>query len=122
MYIFLCGILWQGHSGALATRSLSSEIVYNLSAMRNIGSALKSFGISDACDAVLFVLVEPTKDQLSALHKAVDGEVVEDVTTGLANGVDLETVKKIYDLTDSELSCGSLEDSIVTRIAIRDVK
>lgn len=104
------------------TRSLSSEIVYNLSATRNIGSALTCFGISETCDAVLFVVVEPTKDKLSTLYEAVRGDVVDDVAAGLVSGVDQASLKKVYNLTDCEVSRGLLEDSIVTRVAVRDVK
>lgn len=48
--------------------------------------------------------------------------MVEDVAAGLASGVDLASVRKVYDVTDREVSNCSLEDSIVTRIAVRDVR
>lgn len=104
------------------TRSISSEIVYNLGAARNIGSALTRFGISETCDAVLFVVVEPTKDKLTTLYDAVQGDIVDDVAAGLASGMDLGSLRTVYDLTDREVSSGLLEDSIVTRVAVRDVK
>jgi tRNA threonylcarbamoyladenosine modification (KEOPS) complex Cgi121 subunit len=110
------------YTGTLASRTVSSEIVYNMSAVRNIGKALTLFGLSDACESILFVLVGPTKTALTALEDLVDGALVEDVSAGLRAGVDLDAVQKIYDLTDAEVRAGTLVDSIVTRIAVRDMK
>lgn len=110
------------NAGTLATRSVSSEIVYNISAARNIGKALGQFGLSDTCESILFVLLAPTKASLAALRDLVEGDVVEDVSAGLAAGADRAALQKIYDLTEGEVAAGTLVDSIVTRIAVRDVK
>jgi EKC/KEOPS complex subunit CGI121/TPRKB len=108
--------------GTLVSRTVSTEIVYNVSAARNIGKALSQFGVSDACTSVLFVLLNPSRATLAAVRGLVDGDEVEDVGAGLAAGADMRAVRERYDITEAEVAAGNVVDSIATRIAVRDVR
>ncbi|XP_070709850.1 EKC/KEOPS complex subunit TPRKB [Pempheris klunzingeri] len=108
-------------TGKMKTRSLYSEIIFNLSPTNNISEAFRRFGISDGNDSVLVVLVH-TKDEsqpLSDITDKVNGRQVpvEDVSS-LS---DHEKIKKLYKITPQEEKCGNLLDAIVCRMATKDV-
>uniref|UniRef100_A0A8C8DD81 Uncharacterized protein n=1 Tax=Oncorhynchus tshawytscha TaxID=74940 RepID=A0A8C8DD81_ONCTS len=66
------------------TRSLYSQIIYNLSPTNNSSEAFKRFGISDSDSALLIVLVHPKEEtqHMSDIIAKVDGQhiPVEDVS------------------------------------------
>ncbi|XP_070785201.1 EKC/KEOPS complex subunit TPRKB [Enoplosus armatus] len=107
--------------GKMKTRSLYSEIIFNLSPTNNISEAFKRFGISDGDDSVLVVLVH-NKDEpqlLSDITASVNGRhvPVEDVSS-LS---DHAKIKKLYKVTPQEEKCGTLLDAVVCRMATKDV-
>lgn len=108
-------------ANSLSSRTVYTEIIYNVSASRNIGKALSGFGVSDVCSSVLFVLHRPSVSSISAVRAAVDGEEVEDVEAGLREGADLDKIRAAYDIGKQE-EAGGMVNAIVTRIAIRDVR
>jgi tRNA threonylcarbamoyladenosine modification (KEOPS) complex Cgi121 subunit len=112
----------EGDTGALVCRNMPSEIVYNLSATRNIGKALVQFGISDESTSVLFVLLRPTKTTVDSVRAAVDGNEVLDIEAGLRNITNLAAVRTVYEISLAESKTSDIVDSIVTRMAARDIR
>ncbi|XP_010753372.2 EKC/KEOPS complex subunit TPRKB [Larimichthys crocea] len=108
-------------TGKMKTRSLYSEIIFNLSPTNNISEAFKRFGISDGDDSVLVVLVH-NKDEsqlLSDITAAVDGRQVP--VEDISSLSDQTKIKKLYKITPQEEKCGTLLDAVVCRMAIKDV-
>ncbi|XP_017285419.1 EKC/KEOPS complex subunit TPRKB [Kryptolebias marmoratus] len=108
-------------AGKMKTRTLNSEIIFNLSPTNNISEAFKRFGISDGNDSVLVVLVHK-RDKLPSLSDItamVDGQQlpVDDVSS-LS---DIAKIKKLYKIPPQEEKCGSLLDAVVCRMAAKDV-
>ncbi|XP_030576365.1 EKC/KEOPS complex subunit TPRKB isoform X2 [Archocentrus centrarchus] len=107
--------------GKMKTRTLYSEIIFNLSPTNNISEAFKRFGISDGDDSVLVVLVHDKEESqfLSDISARVDGRQVpvEDVSS-LS---DHAKIKKLYKITPQEEKCGSLLDAVICRMATKDV-
>ncbi|XP_022605412.1 EKC/KEOPS complex subunit TPRKB [Seriola dumerili] len=108
-------------SGKMKTRSLYSEIIFNLSPNNNISEAFKRFGISDGDDSVMVVVVH-NKDEselLADITAKVEGRQipVEDVSS-LS---DSAKIKKLYKITPQEEKCGTLLDAVVCRMATKDV-
>lgn len=108
-------------NGKMKTRSLFSEIIFNLSPTNNISEAFKRFGISDGDDSVLVVLVH-TEDEsplVSDIRARVNGRQVpaEDVPSL----TDHTKIKKLYKVTPQEEKCGTLLDAVVCRMATKDV-
>ncbi|XP_028426094.1 EKC/KEOPS complex subunit TPRKB isoform X2 [Perca flavescens] len=85
--------------GKMKTRSLYSEIIFNLSPTNNISEAFKRFGSSDGDDSVLVVLV----------HSKDESQLVSDISA------------RLYKVTAQEEKCGTLLDAVVCRMAIKDV-
>nr|XP_046235569.1 EKC/KEOPS complex subunit TPRKB [Scatophagus argus] len=108
-------------NGKMKTRSLYSEIIFNLSPTNNISEAFKRFGISDGDESVLVVLVhnEDESQLLSDIAAMVNGQQVpvEDVPS-LS---DQEKIKKLYKVTPQEEKCGTLLDAVICRMATKDV-
>ncbi|XP_041636947.1 EKC/KEOPS complex subunit TPRKB [Cheilinus undulatus] len=108
-------------AGKMKTRSLYSEIIFNLSPTNNISEAFKRFGISDDSESVMVVLVH-SKDEtqpLSDIMSRVKGRQVpvEDVSS-LSNH---DKIQKLYKVTPQEEKTGTLLDAVVCRMATKDV-
>ncbi|XP_040886443.1 EKC/KEOPS complex subunit TPRKB [Toxotes jaculatrix] len=107
--------------GKMKTRSLYSEIIFNLSPTNNISEAFKRFGISDGDDSVMVVLVH-NKDEsqhLADITAKVDGRQVP--VEDLSSLSDSAKIKKLYKVTPEEEKCGTLLDATVCRMATKDV-
>ncbi|XP_020508940.2 EKC/KEOPS complex subunit TPRKB [Labrus bergylta] len=107
--------------GKMKTRSLYSEIIFNLSPTNNISEAFKRFGISDGDESVMVVLVHSRDEPqpLSDIVARVNGQqvAVEDVSS-LSNNT---KIQKLYKVTPQEERCGTLLDAVVCRMATKDV-
>ncbi|XP_016312910.1 EKC/KEOPS complex subunit TPRKB [Sinocyclocheilus anshuiensis] len=108
-------------NGKMKTRSLYSEIIFNLSPTNNISEAFKRFGISDSDSAVHIVLVHNKDETLSIdnIISKVDGQQV--AVDRVSDLTDVAKIKKLYKVAPQEEKCGSLLDAVVCRMATKDV-
>ncbi|KAM9705329.1 EKC/KEOPS complex subunit TPRKB [Menidia menidia] len=107
--------------GKLKTRSLNSEIIFNLSPTNNISEAFRRFGASEGDGAVLVVVVHD-KDQVqvpSEIRALVDGRQVP--VEEISSLSDPAAIRKLYKIPPQEEECGTLLDAVVCRMAIKDV-
>ncbi|XP_048012096.1 EKC/KEOPS complex subunit TPRKB [Megalobrama amblycephala] len=107
--------------GKMKTRSLYSEIIFNLSPTNNISEAFKRFGISDSDSAVHIVLVHNKEETLNIddIISKVDGQQI--AVDQVSDLTDAAKVKKLYKVAPQEEKCGSLLDAVVCRMATKDV-
>ncbi|KAL2102546.1 hypothetical protein ACEWY4_001714 [Coilia grayii] len=108
-------------TGKMKTRSLFSEIIFNLSPTNNISEAFKRFGISDSDSAVYVVLVYPKEDAVDAsdIVSKINGQQIPvDTISSLS---DAAKIKKFYKVSPQEEGVGSLLDAVICRMAIKDV-
>ncbi|XP_056311002.1 EKC/KEOPS complex subunit TPRKB [Danio aesculapii] len=107
--------------GKMKTRSLYSEIIFNLSPTNNISEAFKRFGISDSDTAVHIVLVHNKEEPLNIddIISKVDGQQID--VGQVSEFTDTAKIKKLYKITPQEEKCGSLLDAVVCRMATKDV-
>ena len=94
----------------------------NLSADRNIGKALGTFGIGDNSDYILCIITDSTWDKVHQVRKCVDGVEVLDVSSGLIQWAAYDRICSVYQIDEKERDSQKLLDSIVTRISCRDLK
>lgn len=104
----------------MKTRTLHSEIIFNLSPSTNINESFKKFGILDSTSNVLLVMItqEDAVEKITEVSKLINGKLVS--LNALSEICDQEKIRKIYGISDEELQCGSLQDGVVTRIATKD--
>ncbi|XP_056429651.1 EKC/KEOPS complex subunit TPRKB [Hyla sarda] len=107
--------------GKMKTRTLNSEIIFNLSPTNNISEAFKKFGLSDSDSGVLVVLTDDGTRSLNSqeLISHVEGQQVP--LADLAQLTDFAQVKKVYKITTEEEKMGSILDAIICRMSVKDV-
>lgn len=106
----------------MSTKNIFTEIVYNLSGTRNMSKSLVRFGIADNTTDLVVAVPNATPDNISDIRKAIEGTEITSVVDGIKQTSDLAQIRKLYAITDDEERCGSLLDSVVTRMACRDVR
>lgn len=106
----------------MATRNIFTEIVYNFSSTRNISKSLDRFGISAATQHVLVILPNPSNPDIDLVRNAVEGEEVLLIQEGLKQISDVAQIRNVYGIPIEEGKSSSLIDSVVTRMACRDVR
>ena len=104
---------------SLRTRSVHSEIVFNLAGSRHIGPSLAKFGIATGCPSVFLVLFDPGEEAIRRAPELVRGRSV--ALDELGSVSDREAIKVAYKISDNELRESSLEQAVATRIAARDL-
>ncbi|TRY59255.1 hypothetical protein DNTS_026391 [Danionella cerebrum] len=95
--------------GKMKTRSMFSEIIFNLSPTNNISEAFKRFGISDSDHAIHIVLV----------HNKEETRIIDDIISKV-DGQQIP-VSQLYKVLPQEEKTGSLLDAVVCRMATKDV-
>ena len=105
--------------GALKTRSLHAEVVFNIAGSKHIGESLARFGVNDTCQHLLLARFNATTEEIDSLKTSVQGEVVLlDELPSLSN---VELIRKYYKVLDEELVVGNLSDAVLNRIAAKDM-
>ena len=111
--------------GSLTTRTLHSEVVYNMSASKHITEGLRRFGMDDDASAVLACRFDATADDVAATAANVAGTLVPsgELEAALAAMSDAAKVKKYYRPGELEVKdgVGTVEDAVISRIGAREV-
>lgn len=108
-------------SNQLITKSVYTEILFNLSVSKNISHSLTEFGINNNDKNMLIVLIHKKDDEKSmseVLADAIKGENVS--ISRLPEFTDFELIKKVYKIDKNELAVSNLTNSIVSRISCKD--
>ncbi|KAJ8916101.1 hypothetical protein NQ315_004467 [Exocentrus adspersus] len=106
-------------SAKLITKTIFSEILFNLSVSKHITRSLQTFGIDDNDENILVVTISQNgEDNSESVYSQIDGEEVE--LSQLKNLSDLDNIKNVYKISEKESLTIPLIDSIVSRIATKD--
>lgn len=105
------------HNGALITKSLSTELLFNLSISDNITASLNKFGYASNDQHLLLAVFSSNSQTISTIVSEVQGTL--EPITSLSNYYDIEAVKKSYEVAESHSLDGSLLNLIVTKIACK---
>lgn len=99
--------------GCMRTRSVNTEILFNLSSSSNITESLQRFGVGDEDKEVLVVGVNNSLDDV---REIVRGDWVE--VDRLGSFFDKNALTKLHKLKPEELE--DLTGSLCSRIAAKD--
>nr|CAI5858053.1 unnamed protein product [Callosobruchus analis] len=100
------------------TKTVFTEILFNLSISKNITNSLKTFGIDDSDVNILVVLLSETGKHNKNVCSDIQGEELE--LSVLKDFSDVNAIRKVYKIDDKEFSNVPLLDSVVSRIAVKD--
>ncbi|XP_046483325.1 EKC/KEOPS complex subunit TPRKB [Neodiprion pinetum] len=107
--------------GKLTTRTIFTEILFNMSLSKNITQSLVKFGIDDKEKNIIVGIIHGS-DNTEAMAKdslaAIKGERVS--IGRLKEITDTSVVKKIYKVDESELKVSSLVDCVVSKMNTKD--
>lgn len=108
----------------LTTRTIHSEIVYNMSASKHITEGLRRFGMAEDAAAVLACRFDASPEDVAAMRAAVRGVAADGATleADLEALADAAKVKKYYRPGELEVAegVGTIEDAVVVRIGARE--
>lgn len=106
-------------AGALKTRSLHSEVVYNLSGSRHITESFRRYGITEHVTHVLAARFDASSEEIETVKALVQGELLP--LSKLSDVSDEDLLVKYHKVTPQELEIGTLVDAITCHMATRDV-
>ncbi|XP_015608167.1 EKC/KEOPS complex subunit Tprkb [Cephus cinctus] len=105
----------------LTTKTVFTEILFDLSLSKNITQSLIKFGIDDAERNILVAVIHSLDDKKSIVQKVVSSIKGQQVSIDkLKDYTDLKLVRKTYKIEDTELTVSNLVDSLVSRISTKD--
>ena len=103
-------------SKSMVTKSVYTELLFNLSISKNISQSLTKFGVEESDSDVLVATIHSADND--CMHEVIalaDGNVAPIVD--LQNIYNVKIICKLYKISDLETRAVSLLDSIVSRIA-----
>lgn len=103
-------------SGKMKTRSLYSELLFNLSPTNKISSSLSRFGISEESTDILIVVFGSQTDANDVMSCVVGNTTELDKLSQNANK---EKIRDAYRLNEHHVN---LLDSVLTAMAVKDLK
>ncbi|XP_075234931.1 EKC/KEOPS complex subunit TPRKB-like [Lycorma delicatula] len=110
----------------LLTKTIYTEIIYNLSPSKTIKDAIANFGVNDVDTSFLVCVVgnsaaecEKTANEVC---KKIDATFKFPSSYELKNLTDENTVLKCYKISPEELKVSNLLNSVVTRISSKGFK
>ncbi|XP_076243198.1 EKC/KEOPS complex subunit TPRKB [Calliopsis andreniformis] len=105
----------------LVTRSIYTEVLFNLSISKNITHSLKEFGINNNDKNILVVLIHKKNDEKLMSKLLTDNIKGDNISVSrLSEFTDHELIKKVYKIDKNELAVSNLTKSVVSRISCKD--
>ncbi|XP_048742816.2 EKC/KEOPS complex subunit TPRKB-like [Ostrea edulis] len=104
----------------MMTKNVHSEVLFSLSPSKNISDSFRKFGLADNDTSMFVVIVNDTDGATcQAVTSKVKGQLTDIVEVGKYS--DLPTIKKIYKISETELSSCSAVEAIVSRISSKEI-
>ena len=110
--------------GSSKAASLHAEVVYSLAPSKGVGPALGTFGVQPQSKAVIVAVMDGTTESRAAVASDIEGNVssIAAFDAESTSPAKQEHVASIYGISAEEMATTvSLSDSVVTRMAVRDV-
>lgn len=104
--------------GTMVTKSVNTEILFNLSLSKKITQALTKFGVENTDSEVLVCVINESIENTEGILSHFDGE---QLPIDQLNTLSQESlIKKEYKISGIENSVATMLQSVVSRIAAKD--
>ena len=107
-------------TGAMKTKGIHTELLYNLSPTTSISTALKTFGVKGDEESLLVVCVSKDIEAEGIVDVVGKIDGVRRDVGDLSEFMSCDKMRKLYGVTDDELCVGSWSDAVTLRIATKD--
>ena len=107
------------HANKCSSKTLYTEVLYNLSFSRSIAPSLAKFGVEETDTQFIVAVFNSDNNNIDKVLAEIDGE--EKDMSYLKNFTDENLIKTTYKIKDDELIISSLLSSVVSRIASKDI-
>ncbi|KAK3845539.1 MAG: kinase binding protein CGI-121-domain-containing protein [Linnemannia gamsii] len=108
-------------TGKLATQTISSEIIYNLSPSKNIAESLKRFGISEDTTSLIAVKIGGHPDEIiEDMSRTVDGILVS--FSKLDQEKDMVKLRQYYKIDSKVTEDKEILNWIISAIAMKNIQ
>lgn len=114
--------LLASENSSMKTRSLVTEILFNMSSTSKISKSLTDIGANDQDDEMIVALVSkfPNVPEMKIFHEKCIKGCETDLSQHSEN-IDEVLIKNYYKIGQLESETSSLLDSIITRIACKSI-
>ncbi|XP_033746711.1 EKC/KEOPS complex subunit TPRKB-like [Pecten maximus] len=104
----------------MMTKNVHTEILFSLSPTKNISESFRKFGLADSDRSVMVAITDDFDGTvLNSIITSTQGELIDVAEVDSLS--DIALIKKIYKITDAELTTCSLSDAIISRISSKDI-
>lgn len=126
------------NQGCMKTKSITAEVLYQLSSSTKITDALQQYSIKEGSSDIAFICIAPVSDSQSTASSADDAvlEFKSQIKNLAIDGTEIDPqdissptyltsakatkISKLFKITPQELEVSGLEESISTRLAVKD--
>ena len=106
--------------GSKLTKTIHTEVLYNLSPTKKVRESLKVFGIDDNVkDLLILVFDDESGAKMSSVLKLVHGDLTD--MSELEEAVDWSKIAKMHGLKDEEISHEMLKDLVISKSSCKDL-
>ncbi|TPX33650.1 hypothetical protein SmJEL517_g03535 [Synchytrium microbalum] len=104
----------------MKTRSLYSEILFNMSPISNITESLKQFGVSDSTSSLIHLFIgdeAPSDEDVDVADSLIQGNQAP--VTELSECCDMNLIRKLYKLSDIQQGRDVAFKNVVNAMALK---
>lgn len=106
--------------GKRRTRTIHTELLFNLSPSKSVTDSLKNFGIDDACREMLVVLFQDESgDKSKLVGSLIHGKLVD--ISELDEIINWGRIASLHGLNENSICHDDLKDLVISKSAIKDL-
>lgn len=118
----VCKALTNEETGCMKTKSISAEVLYQLSPTTKINESIKQYGASESSSLIAVVIIDndPVGDNILAKVEGKPLELALLSGSEFCTGEKTESIIKFFRLSHLEVQVSTLEAAVITHLAIKD--
>ena len=118
----ICKALLNEQQNCMKTKSISAEVLYQLSPVTKINDSIKTYGATESSTTVAVLILDNDSigQELLTQIKGTAFDLEQLNSSEYLSSDKVSSISKYFKLTPQELEVSSLESAVITRLAIKD--